>query len=57
LGEPSERIPATDFETTPDAFRYVHTESVTDLEARADELEQLLEEGLTESLAKLLKQV
>jgi hypothetical protein len=46
-----------DFETTHDAFRYVHTEMVGDLDARAGELEQLLEEGLTEALAKLLKHV
>lgn len=55
--EPPDRIPPTDFETTHDAFRFVHTESVVDLDARASELEELLEEGLTEALAKLLKQV
>ena len=43
--------------TTHDAFRYIYSESVSDLEGRAEELEGLLEEGLTEALAQLLKQV
>lgn len=55
--EALERIAPTDFETTHDAFRFVHTESVANLDARAGELEELLEEGVTEALARLLKQV
>jgi hypothetical protein len=43
--------------TTKDAFRFVHTESLEDLERRSGELEELLDEGLAEALAVLLKRV
>jgi hypothetical protein len=41
--------------TTKDAFRFVHTETTEELNHRAGELEELLEEGLTEALTHLLK--
>ncbi len=55
--EGTDRLAPVEFETTHDAFRFVHTESVSDLDARGGELDELLEEGLTEALAKLLAQV
>lgn len=41
--------------TTADAFRFVHSESTDDLQARAPELEDLLDRGLTEALGRVLK--
>lgn len=43
--------------TTTDAFRFVHTESVDAINARASELEDLLDEGLALALAALLATV
>ncbi len=57
LPETGERVEPTEFPTTYDAFRYLHTESVAHVEARSGELEALLDEGLTEALAQLLKHV
>ncbi len=44
-------------QTTADAFRFVHTESPDDLQTRSAELEELLDEGLSEALAKLLARI
>ncbi len=41
-------------QTTTDAFRFVHSEPVSDLEKRAKELEELLDEGLAVALAELI---
>jgi fido (protein-threonine AMPylation protein) len=41
--------------TTPDAFRFVHSEPLLDIERRAGEIESLLDEGLAVALASLLK--
>jgi hypothetical protein len=41
--------------TTADAFRFVHTETLAQVEERAGELEQLLDEGLAVALAALMK--
>ena len=41
--------------TTPDAFRFVHSEPLDEINGRAAELEQLLDEGLAVALAELLK--
>lgn len=49
-----------DFETiqtTTDAFRFVHTESDEVLADRWPELADLLDSGLTEALARLLRRV
>jgi len=43
--------------TTKDAFRFVHTESVDELDRRAHELGELLEEGLAEALAQLSRRI
>ena len=43
--------------TTRDAFRFVHSEGVDQIQARAPELEELLDEGLAEALARLLSRV
>jgi Fic/DOC family protein len=43
--------------TTKDAFRFVHTESLAEIERRAPELESLLDEGLAEALVRLLEKV
>jgi hypothetical protein len=43
--------------TTVDAFRFVHTESVEDINRRAAELEELLDQGLAVGLAELLKRL
>ena len=48
--EPSEYIT-----TTADAFRFVHSESIEDINQRASELEELLDQGLAVTLAELLK--
>jgi hypothetical protein len=41
--------------TTADAFRYVHSEALADIERRVPELHQILEEGLAVALARLLQ--
>ena len=41
--------------TTPDAFRYVHSEPLDEINGRSGELEQLLDEGVAVALAELLK--
>ncbi len=41
--------------TTVDAFRFVHSESVDEINQRAQELEDLLDQGLAVALAELLK--
>lgn len=51
IGEP------TFLETTKDAFCFTYEEPIEAVESRAFELEGLLEEGLTEALASLLKSV
>jgi Fic family protein len=51
-GEAFDRI-----RTTTDAFRFVHSESVDQISARASELENLLDEGLAVALSELLKRV
>ena len=43
--------------TTKDAFRFVHTESIEELERRSAELEELLDEGLAAALSVLLKRL
>jgi prophage maintenance system killer protein len=54
-GTPS---PGVDYlRTTKDAFRFVYTESIEELERRSAELEELLDEGLAEALSVLLKRV
>jgi hypothetical protein len=40
--------------TTEEAFRFVHSEDVENLNARAPELEETLDEGLANALAKLM---
>ncbi len=45
------------FQTTRDAFLFVHTESTDALDARIPELESLLDSGLTVALSRLLTQV
>lgn len=47
-----------DYETTTfDAFRFVHTESIEEIDHRASELEDLLDQGLAVALAELMKKV
>jgi fido (protein-threonine AMPylation protein) len=41
--------------TTTDAFRFVHTETIEQINGRAAELESLLDEGLAVALSELLK--
>jgi fido (protein-threonine AMPylation protein) len=41
--------------TTSDAFHFVHTEAIEEINQRAGELEQLLDEGLAVALASVLK--
>lgn len=41
--------------TTVDAFRFVHSETIEEINRRADELEELLDQGLAVALAELLK--
>lgn len=43
--------------TTVDAFRFVHTEEIHDINRRAPELERLLDDGLSVSLAEMLKKL
>jgi fido (protein-threonine AMPylation protein) len=43
--------------TTKDAFRFLHAETTEQIDGRAGELEELLEEGLAEALLQLLKAV
>jgi fido (protein-threonine AMPylation protein) len=43
--------------TTKDAFRFVHTEALDEINKRGSELEALLDEGLAEALSHLLKKI
>jgi hypothetical protein len=43
--------------TTVDAFRFVHTEGIHDIDRRAPELESLLDDGLSVSLAEMMKRL
>jgi hypothetical protein len=43
--------------TTIDAFRFVHTEEIHEINRRAAELEQLLDEGLSVALAEMMKKL
>lgn len=43
--------------TTIDAFRFVHTEEIDDINRRALELERLLDDGLSVALAEMMKRV
>ncbi|HEX9725446.1 MAG TPA: Fic family protein [Vicinamibacteria bacterium] len=43
--------------TTEDAFRFVHSENVENLNERATELEEMLDEGLANALAKLMSAI
>lgn len=43
--------------TTVDAFRFVHTEDIHDINRRAPELEHLLDDGLSVSLAEMMKRL
>jgi hypothetical protein len=54
-GTPSPRVDY--LRTTKDAFRFVYTESIEELERRSAELEELLDEGLAEALSVLLKRL
>jgi hypothetical protein len=56
-GEETEPRHTEWFQTTKDAFRFVHTEQPDDIAQRGHELEELLDEGLVEALAKLLSNV
>jgi hypothetical protein len=49
------RSPWKPITTTADAFRFVHSESIEEINQRAAELEQLLDQGLAVGLAELLK--
>ena len=59
LATPEDNAPVlpTYLPTTKDAFRFVHSESSETIEGRSDELEELLEEGLSEALTHLLKEL
>lgn len=48
-------VPRDEIRTTVDAFRFVHSESLEEIERRAPELEQLLDEGLAVALSELLR--
>ena len=48
---------AEDIDTTKDAFRFVHTETAEQVAQRRSELYELLDDGLAEALAQLLKRV
>lgn len=51
-----ESPPARDYiRTTTDAFRFVHSETLDQINQRAPELEDLLDEGLAVALSELLK--
>jgi Fic family protein len=54
-GEDDGPTPREYIHTTPDAFRFVHSEPLGDIEQRAGELEVLLDEGLAVALAGLLR--
>jgi hypothetical protein len=54
-GEEDAPTPREYIFTTPDAFRFVHSEPLAEIEQRAGELEGLLDEGLAVALASLLK--
>jgi fido (protein-threonine AMPylation protein) len=43
--------------TTVDAFRFVHTEEIADINRRAPELERLLDDGLSVALAEMMKRL
>ena len=43
--------------TTVDAFRFVHTEEMHDINHRAPELERLLDDGLSVALAEMMKKL
>lgn len=43
--------------TTVDAFRFVHSESMEEIDRRAMELDELLDQGLAVALAELLKRL
>jgi fido (protein-threonine AMPylation protein) len=43
--------------TAKDAFYFVHTEEISVIESRAAELDRVLEEGLAQALARLLKSI
>ena len=55
--EDNAAVPTTYLSTTKDAFRFVHSESSETIEGRSGELEELLEEGLSEALTHLLKEL
>jgi hypothetical protein len=49
--------PPEDIQTTHDAFRFVHTESVDELDKRSGELEEILDGGLTVALSALMRRI
>jgi fido (protein-threonine AMPylation protein) len=49
--------PREQIRTTFDAFRLVHTEAIEDINRRASELENLLDDGLAVSLAEMMKKL